>query len=149
MNEKMERLNDFIRTMKADYSYYKFINTMEDNSAESSIIESQYTILVKNIPIKTIGSFMTYVKENILMPCAEQDEELPTIITLPLDEICHSWQVGEAGFSCPVFSSEKLQTVKTSPPNEMQIPWQVFKKKDTYIHSPADRMPEWEYPAAA
>jgi len=149
MNKKMERLNDFIRTMKAHYSYYKFINAMEGNSVESSMIEPQYTILVKNIPINAIGSFMTYVKESILMPCAEKDEELPTIITLPLDEICSSWQGGELGFSCPVFRSEKLQTVKINPAVEMRITWQAFKKKNSYIHNPADRIPEWEYAIAA
>jgi len=93
MKEKTMKLNKFIEKMKREYPYYKYINVMSDESVGSVMSEAQYTIVVKNIPRESMREFIVYIKNNILMSCIDNSEELPSIITIQGKLPCGQWPI--------------------------------------------------------
>ena len=70
-------LDQIIDMLKAQFPKYEYIKGSEYNLGTDT-----YAIVANKIPREDLKQFRAFVREQILMPLAEEDADLPLIITI-------------------------------------------------------------------
>jgi hypothetical protein len=82
MNNKIDKLDQYIKILKENFPNYKYENAMLVDSSEKKLLRDEYTVFVMEIPESEIEAFTNYYFNEIYLKCAERNEELPSIVTL-------------------------------------------------------------------
>lgn len=83
MNNSAQILDKYIKKLKTKYPYFEYHNALKDDFEEKCLLRDDYTIIIRGVPIKKIKEVHSLIRD-IYSECIDNDELLPTIITLQL-----------------------------------------------------------------
>lgn len=79
---KEKRLDEIISRIRGKYPYFEYINALKDKGHNHNLGAECYGIIISGIKQSLLKELLNYIDNEIIMPIAETEEDLPLIIPL-------------------------------------------------------------------
>lgn len=81
MNNRIIKLSAVIDLLKGRFPDFIYINSLTDNCPEQGLMDANYAVFVKGIPVDRMEEFSKFVFNNIYLQC-DENEEMPMIVPI-------------------------------------------------------------------